>query len=116
MADRTESLRAVRYVYDEHEAFFVDMTKPDEDGQGEELLTEEVLALLNSHAAALARLETAERFVRAHDAVVAGVLDFDLQHAAVEELEAARRGVDWIVPPALVAQKEKPDADPAANA
>jgi hypothetical protein len=41
-----------RYEYDADEEFFVDNTKPDEDGMGEELLTEEVVALLNAGEAA----------------------------------------------------------------
>lgn len=40
--------------------------------------------------------EALERFVRAHDVVEAGVISFDLQHDAVEELTTARKAIKWI--------------------
>ena len=44
--------------------------------------------------ALITRVEALERFVRACDAVDVGVLDFDLHHAAVKEMKAARRALD----------------------
>ena len=52
-----------------------------------------------------ARLAAAERFIKAHDVVEAGVTSYDLHNAAVEELSAARSAVDWISLPA--AQEEQ---------
>ena len=48
-----------------------------------------------------ARTEALERFVRATDAVEAGVSSFDLQHAVVRELVEARRAIDWMPLPSL---------------
>jgi hypothetical protein len=47
-----------RYEWDPEEGFFVDTSKPDENGLGEQLPREEVLALLNQYAALEAKLET----------------------------------------------------------
>lgn len=50
--DEARSAR-LRYAYDEGEGFFVDMSKVDEHGEGEELLVQEVVDLLNSQNATL---------------------------------------------------------------
>ena len=54
MSDQTER---PRYEYDAEEGFFVDNGDLDEDGLGAELVTEEVVALLNAGEAVKAREE-----------------------------------------------------------
>lgn len=59
-----------RYVYDEEEAFFVDMegTDPENPELGTELMTDEVLALLNGFEAAIkSGIEQNEKLVDHRD-------------------------------------------------
>jgi hypothetical protein len=56
-------------------------------------------------AASEARVEALERFHKAHDVVEMGIVDFDLQHAAVEELGRAHQAIH---PAALAAAGRKP--------
>jgi hypothetical protein len=60
-------IKRQRYEYDPDEEFFVDNSKPNEDDMGEELLTEEVVALLNAGDTAQARVEALVNLARSYE-------------------------------------------------
>ena len=53
-----ETPETERYAFSDEEGFFVDMSKTDEDGLGEEMTTDDVLVALN---ALQQRVDAAER-------------------------------------------------------
>jgi hypothetical protein len=61
----TDNAKTVRYGYDDEDAMFVDMSKKDEHGQGEEMTVVDVVNQLNAYEA---RVEALERVRKAADA------------------------------------------------